>query len=397
MPFELTPEEEMVRKVVREFTEKEIIPHRRELRAENWDFVMQLAKKQAAAGFHLNLIPRQKGGTGLGQIARSITMEEICAGWPLIYPLLGTEFAWCFVNATGGEVEKKWMPGIAKGSVFASPMITESSGGSDVLGFTTAARKDGNSWVINGRKCFIHHAHISDFGMVLAKTGDPNDPATKGVKALSAFIVEKDMPGFRLVRGENTLSEKAQTSELVFDNVRVPENYLVGEVGRGIAPVFTAVGDIGRLGITAMLNGCILGSYQCSVKFAKERVLYGKPISTLQAIQWRIADILIDLETSRALAYRAGWLRNKGIRCDAEQAVAKYFATQAAHRCALHAINIHGAYGVLEEYMPQVYYRFAPPMIGAGGTDEILKQIMARAALEGADPVIGSKAAESGL
>lgn len=397
MPFELTPEEEMVRKIVREFTEKEITQHRKELREENWDFIMELAKKQAAAGFHLNLIPREIGGTGLGQIARSITYEEMCAGWPLLYPMLGTDFAWCFANATGGEVEKKWMPPTVKGTAIAAPMITESSGGSDILNLTTTAKKDGNSWVINGRKCFIHHAHIANFGMVLAKTGDPNDPATKGLKSLSAFIVEKDMPGFRLSREENTLSEKAQTMELTFDNVRVPESYLVGEIGKGMSPVFTAVGDIGRLGITSKLNGCILGSYQCSVKFAKERLLYGKPISTLQAIQWRIAEILIDLETSRALAYRAGWLRNKGIRCDTEQAIAKYYATHAAHRCAWEAINIHGGYGVLEDYMPQVYYRFAPPMIGAGGTDEALKQVMARAAFEGADPVLGNQAAESGI
>jgi len=395
MPFELTPEEEMVRKIAREFTEKEVIPHRKELREENWDFIMELAKKMAASGFHLNLISREIGGTGLGQIARSITYEEICAGWPLLYPMLSTEFGWCFASATGGEVENKWMPQVVKGSGFAAPMITESSGGSDILALTTTAKKDGNSWVINGRKCFIHHAHIADFGMVLAKTGDPNDPATKGLKSLSAFVVEKDMPGYRLGRAEHTLSERAQTWELIFDNVRVPDSYLVGEVGRGMSPVFTAVGDIGRLGITSKLNGCILGSYQCSIKFAKERLLYGKPISTLQAIQWRIADIMIDLETSRSLAYRAGWMRNKGMRCDSEQAIAKYFATQAAQRCSLHAINIHGGYGVLDDYMPQVYYRFAPPMIGAGGTDEALKQVMARAALEGADPVLGSQAAET--
>jgi len=397
MPFEVTPEEELIRKTAREFTEKEIIPYRKELRQESQEFLRELQIKQAAAGFHLHLIPKENGGTGLGQVARAITIEEQCAGWPLMYSTMFTEFAWSFANAAGGEVKSKYLPGIIEGSICASSIVTESSGGSDILNISTTARKEGEHWVINGRKCFITHWHRSDFGVILAKTGDPNDPATKGSKALSAFIVEKGMPGFRAEKVQKTISGRGQLAEMVFDNVEVPDSYLVGEVGRGMAPVFTAIGDVGRSGISAVLNGCILGSYECSVKFARERMLYGKPISTLQAIQWRIADILIDLEASRALTYRAGWLRNKGIRCDTEQSVAKYYATQAAHRCALHAVNIHGGYGVLEEYMPQVYYRFTPPMIGAGGTDEMLKQIMSRAALDGADPVLGSKAAENGI
>ena len=134
--------------------------------------------------------------------------------------------------------------------------------------------------------------------------------------------------------------------------------------------VFMAVGDIGRVGIMSSLNGITLGSYQCSVKYAKERNLFGKPIAELQAIQFRIADMAIDLEATRALTYRSCWLRDQGVRCDAEQAIAKYFATQAALRCSLHAINIHGGYGVLDDWMPQVYYRAAPPVISAGGTDE---------------------------
>jgi alkylation response protein AidB-like acyl-CoA dehydrogenase len=311
----------------------------------------------------------------------------------MFVPPFHREFAYLFAQVAGGEVKEKWMPRIVKGEVTASPMVTEPQGGSDILGITTTARKENKEWVINGRKCFISHADSADFAMVLAKTGDPNDPATKGLRALSAFIVERGMPGFRVTRVEEDLYCR-ETAELVLTNVRVPESYVVGEIGRGMLPVFTAVGDIGRLGITAMLNGCLLGSYECSRDFAQGRILFGRPISEFQAIQYRLAEMFIDLEASRSLAYRAGWLRNKNIRCDTEQAIAKYFATQAALRAALHAINVHGANGISVAYMPPLYYRFVPLLIGAGGTDEAMKNVIARAALEGANPSLGVTSAE---
>ena len=393
MPFELTHQEELARKIAREFAQREIVPRRRELRDGNEDTIKEIEKKQVAASLHLAIVPKDLGGTGLGNVARCIIFEELTAAFPRLLDLQFKEFAYYFARATGGEVEKKWLPLSIKGEASAGPMINEPQGGSDILGFTTTARKDNNEWVINGRKCFISYAHINDFGMVLVKTGDPDNPATKGFRAFSAFIVEKGMPGFRVTRIEKNLY-CSESAEIVFDNVRVPQSYVVGEIGRGMLPVFSAVGDIGRLGVTSELNGCILGSYECSLKFAQERILYGKPISQLQAIQYRLGEMFIDLEATRSLTYRAAWLRNKNIRCDAEQAIAKYFATQAALRASLHAVNIHGGAGVMEEYMPQLYYRFVPLLIGAGGTDEAMKNIIARATLEGANPSLGRNSAE---
>jgi Acyl-CoA dehydrogenases len=394
MPFELTHEQEIVRKISQEFAEREVIPYKDKLRVEDEDFMKELDKKEAQAGFHLAMIPREEGGTGLGQVGRVIIEEEQAAAYPRMVSCLHREFAYVFAKATGGVVKEKWMPRILKGEARAGPFINEAQGGSDVLAYTTTARKEGDYWVINGRKCFISGGQKADFGMILLKTGDPKDPATRGTRSITAFIVEKGMPGFKVERVEKSMAGHF-TASLVFDNVRVPESYMVPPgLGRGITPVFLAVWDVGRMGICAMLLGCILGSCQCSVKFAKERIIYGKPLCTLQAIRHRIADMHIDLATSRALTYRAAWLRDKGLSSRHEQSIAKYFCTQAAMRASLHAINIHGGAGNMDEYMPQVYYRFAPMMIAAGGTDEIMKDTIGEGAIQGANPVMGASTAE---
>ncbi len=394
MSFAITHEQELVRKIVREFAEREIVPYRSELREEDDDFIEQLDRKEAQMGFHLAMVPQEEGGLGLGQVGKVIVMEETIAAYPIMTTQANWEMAYVFAKATGGVMKEKWMPRFLKGEARASPFINEAQGGSDVLAMTTTARKDGDSWVINGRKCFIGWAHKSDFGMILLKTGDPKDPATPGIRAITAFIVEADMPGFKVERVEESLAGH-YTASVLFDNVRVPDNYIVPPgVGHGLTPVFMAVWDVGRFAVYGQLIGCILGCCQCSVKFAKERILYGKPITALQAIRHRISDMYVDLAASRALSYRAAWLRDEGLASRHEQSIAKYFVTQAAQRDSLHAINIHGGAGTMVEYMPQAYYRFVPIMIAGGGTDEIMKDTIAQGAIAGANPAMGVKQAE---
>ena len=281
------------------------------------------------------------------------------------------------------------------GEASAGPFINEAQGGSDVMNYTATARKDGDSWIINGRKCFISSGQKLDFGMILLKTGDPKDPATLGGRSLTAFIIEKGMPGFQVERVEKSMAGH-YTASLAFDNVRVPDSYMVPPgIGRGMTPVFGAVWDVGRLGISAMLVGCILGCCRCSVKFAKERVLFGRPIFDMQAIRHRIAEMYTDLSAARLLTYRAASLRDQGLSSGLEQSVAKYYGTQAAIRASLHAIHIHGASGVMDEYMPQAYYRYVPLMISGGGTDEVMKDAIGRSAIQGANPVMGANPAET--
>ena len=394
MPFEVTHEQEIARKIAQEFAEREIIPYREKLREEDEETLQRLWKKEAEAGFHLVLVPREEGGAGLGQVGKVIMVEELVAAYPAMYASGSREFAYVFAKATGGRVKEKWMPRILKGEARSAPLINEAQGGSDVLNFTTTARKEGNEWVINGRKCFIGEGQRADFGMVLAKTGDPKDPATPGIKSLTAFIVEKDMPGFKVERLEESMAGFT-TAAITLDNVRVPEDYIVPPgVGKGLTPVFMAVWDVGRMGICACLTGCISGCCRCSVQFAKERILFGKPIYTLQAIRHRIAEMYVDLSAARLFTYRGASLRDKGYGSRLEQSAAKYFTTQAALRASLHAIHIHGASGDMVEYMPQAYYRFVPLLIAGGGTDEIMKDTVGGAAIEGANPVMGDMPAE---
>lgn len=395
MPFQLSRAEEWSRRIAREYAEREIVSRRKELQRDDRAIWKEQIEKQGKAGFHLHIIPRAEGGTGIGFVASCIAKEELSAAWPDLMFIEFYELPYYVVKETGGEIEKHYMPKVLKGEIRATIAVTEPTGGSDVLGLQATARKVSGGWVLNGRKCFIDEGEICHFIIVLAKTGDPSHPATRGLKSLTAFIVEEGMPGYRVGRLENTLYRKEDLAELVLDNVFVSDSHVVGSVGRGMAPIFKAVGDIGRLSICGMLNGFTLGSYRCSVQYAKERRLYGKPISELQAIQFRIADMAVDLEATRALTYRAAWLRTQGVRCEGEQGIAKYFATQAALRCSLHAINIHGAYGVLDDYMPQRYYRAAPLRISAGGTDEALKTIIANSALQrDANPDLSSRSME---
>ncbi len=383
MPFELSPAEEMVRKITREYCEKYIIPRRKELMTNDLDMWNEEAHRQTRAGLHLHIIPREEGGTGIGYVASCITIEELCAAWPDLAMAIYGEFAYYFAKATGGDVYDKYMPGIIKGDILATPAITEPSGGSDMLGLQAKAKKVDGGWVLNGRKVFQSEGHYCDFVMALFKTGDPNDPKTPGGRSLTAFIVDREFDGFRVGRLENTLGRKGDLTEFIFDNVFVPDNFVVGGergVGHGIAPVFSAVGDIGRLTICGMLNGISAGCYRTAMMYAKERHLYGRPISELQMIQARIAKMAVDLEATRALTYRVAWLRTKGIRADAEQATAKNFAENAAIRIAEHCVKIHGGYGVLEDYMPHHYYKHVPMRFGAGGTEESLGIMIASAA-----------------
>jgi len=399
MPFQLSPAEEQARKIAQEYTQREIIPRRKEMLVDDQAMWNEQAKKQCKHGFHLHIIPKEEGGTGIGFVASVVSIEELCAGWPDLQFVTYGEMAYYFVKASSKEVYDKYMPGIVSGDIMATTVVTEPSGGSDVIGLQSKATKVDGGWVLNGRKCFISEGEYCRFMMTLFKTGDPKDPATRGARSLTAFIVDtQDMPGFRFGRMENTLGRKRDLTEMIFDNVFVPDSFVVGEskgIGRGIGPVFSAVGDIGRLTICGMLNGISLGSYRCAVHYAKERNLYGRPISELQAIQHRIADMAVDLEAARALTYRACDLRTRGVRADAEQATAKLFATNAAQRVTLNCVNVHGAYGILEDYMPQQFYRHAPQRITAGGTDELMKNMIAAACLRNdANPDLSSQSME---
>jgi alkylation response protein AidB-like acyl-CoA dehydrogenase len=377
MDFKLSEREELLRKTVREFAEKEITP-RMDAMEETGDFPVDLLKKMGEMGILGVIIPAEYGGNGLGNLARIIVLEELGRVCPAI-PMALQVHHMCThaINAFGSEEQKKkYLPRLAKGETMGVAAITDPSGGSDVAGMKTSAKLEGDKYILNGRKCFITNSHASDIWVVVGRTGEA------GAKGLSAFIVEGNFPGAKLGRRENKVGLRgAITGELIFQNCEVPKANLLGHEGEGMNIAIRNIVETGRPGMASVGLGILNAVLEQAVRFANERVLYGKPISTLQMIQVHIAEIYSDLEIARLLTYRVGWMRDQNIRCEAESALAKQFTCEAAARSARKAIEIHGSYGIMKEYAVQRLLRDALVTIPAGGTAEVGKLAMARHAV----------------
>lgn len=375
MDFSFTPEQELLRKTAREFAEKWIAPKVDEME-ETGKLPMDLLKKMAEQGFMGVLTPPEYGGTGAGHVARIIILEEIgrvCAAMastlqifhlgqaPVIY--YGSE-----------EQKKKWLPSLASGEKLSTLAVTEPVGGSDVMSIQTTAKKDGDNYILNGNKCFITNAHIADLCGIFAKTGE---------KEFSVFMVEKDTPGYRLGKEEDTLGLRGGTvGEIFLDKCKVPKENLIGKEGDGLRIALSSISNVGRPGLAAAGLGIARRCLEEGAKYANERMAYGKPIGQLQGVQWLLTDIYMDYQISRSTSYYAAWLRDQGARCDAENSMAKFWGTGGAARCAHNLMQILGGYGVMNEFVPQRLLRDAETLIPAAGTLQIMKLVMARAALK---------------
>jgi alkylation response protein AidB-like acyl-CoA dehydrogenase len=376
MDFTFSEKEEMLRKAVREFSENEL-PPKMEAMEETGDFPTELLPPMAELGITGVITPPEYGGLGLGYVARTIVLEEmgrICAAFPMAMQV--HHMACANLNDFANDHQKKkYLPRLAKGETMGCVAVTEPGGGSDLVGMKTTAELKGNKYVLNGRKCFITNTHTSDFWIVIARTAE-------GAKGLSAFIVDNDAPGTRLGRKENKFGLRgANTGELAFDNCEIPQENLLGQEGGGLAVAIKTISETGRTGMAATALGILTAAYEEAGKFASERVLYGKPIKSLQAIQFYMAEIYSQLEICRLLCYRASSLKDQNKRCDNEAALAKYYTCDAAVNIAKKAIEIHGTYGIMKEYTVQRLLRDAMVTVPAGGTAEIAKVVLGRAAL----------------
>jgi alkylation response protein AidB-like acyl-CoA dehydrogenase len=376
MDFQFTPQQELLRKSVREFAEGAIAPkvqHMEETDEVPWDLYKELGKQQYLG----ILIPREFGGTAFGHLGRIIMLEEVgrvSAAMAMALQIfhMGTGSIAEFGN---DAQKKKYLPALAKGERLGTIAVTEATGGSDPTGIQTTAKLQGDSYILNGRKCFITHGHVADTLTIMAKTGE-------GSKGFSAFIVEKSFPGFKPGRKEKKFGlHGCNTGEIVMENCVVPRENLLGNEGDGLKVCMTTISEVGRAGMAGCGLGVISACLEASVKFANQRLLGGKPISQHEGIQWMISDIYMDLENSRLLSYRAAWMKDQKIRCDVEMAMAKFYATEAAVRSAKKAVDIHGGYGYMMEYPVQRYYRDAEILIASAGTSEIQRIVMARKAL----------------
>ena len=369
--FSLTPPQEMLKKSAREFAEKEIDPLVNSM-DETGETPIELIKKISDLGFAA-ISP-----TGPMDHASTIAViEEISR----ISPAMGFALQ-CLqagqaplVHFGSDEQKDKFLPKLSKGEIYASLAVTEPSGGSDLFGIGTTAKEEGEHYILNGRKCFITNAHISDIHMVLAKTGE-------GSKGFSMFIVEKER-GVKLGRKEDKLGLRGlNTGEIIFNDVEVPRGNLTGKEGDGLKIAMSTFSNFGRPGCGAVALGIVKRCIEEAATYAKQRTLYGKPISNIQTIQFYLAEMYADYETARLTSYYAAWLRDKKERCDVENALSKYYPVEASLRCASKLVRILGGYGITKGIPAERLLRDANNLMSPDGTQEVMKAIMWRKSLE---------------
>ncbi len=381
MNFNFTDEQEMLRKAVREFVEAEIAP-----KAAEWDekdeCPVELFPKMGQMGITGIFVPEEYGGAGLGHVERAICLEEISRhsaglGIALMTHHLGTDPILKFGTP---EQKEKYLPDIASGKKIAGLSVTEPGGGSDFMGQkATGELKDGK-WVINGRKCFITNSAVADVDLWIVNTGTNE----KGRPLLSTFIIDKDTPGHKPGRKENKLGLRGSvTGEIICTDVELGPEQLLGKVGDGAKAGMGAIGEVGRAGMAAISVGVLGACLELAVKFANERILYGKPIAKLQAIQFDVAETRVEYEAARLLLYRAASMKDAGIPCANEFSIAKYYASEAACRAAKRIMDMMGGDGVINEYPIGRYLRDAQAIIPAGGTTHIQKMIIGANTLAG--------------
>jgi alkylation response protein AidB-like acyl-CoA dehydrogenase len=379
MDFELTQEQQMIRKTVRDFSEKEIRPIAKEIDATG-QFPWQVVRKMAGLGLFGLPIPEEYGGSEADTLSYAIAVEEVSRvsgsiGITLAaHTSLGTYPIYRFGSE---EQKKKYLPRLAAGEGLAAFGLTEPEAGSDATAVKTTAVLDGDHWVINGTKTFITSGSIADVVIIAAVT----DKAA-GTRGISNIIVEKSTPGFRPGRDEEKMGLKGSvTSQLFFEDCRVPKQNLLGKPGEGYKQFLITL-DGGRISIGAMALGLAQGAMEAAVKYSKQRVQFGQPIANLQAIQWMIADMATEIDAARLLVYRAAQLKDKGVRFTKEAAMAKLFASEAAERACFKAIQIHGGYGYMREYDVERIYRDNRLTTIGEGTSEIQRLVIARQVLE---------------
>ena len=307
MDFELTEEQEMIRRMVRDFAEKEIVPIAGEM-DEKGEFPWEIIRKMAPLGFLGLPIPEEYGGAGVDNVSFAIAMEEIARASGSIAITLDAHVSLAceaILQFGSEEQKRKYLAPLARGEKLGAFALTEPEAGSDAAAIKTRAVLSGDEWVLNGQKVFITNGSIADVVVVAAVT----DP-TKGHRGISNLIVEKGTPGFRPGRDEEKMGLKGSvTSQLFFEDCRVPKENLLGKEGEGFKQ-FLIVLDAGRIAIGAMAVGLAQAALDASIAYAKERVQFGQPIAKFQAIQWMIADMATQLDAARLLVYRAAWLKD---------------------------------------------------------------------------------------
>ena len=375
LSFDLTEDQTMIRDSVKDFADRHIAPsviERDNSKIFPHDIVKMLGDQGLLGIYH----DEQYGGAGFDTVSFCLAIEEI-ARWDASLALTvasHTSLGSGHIALAGNHEQKlKYLTPLAKGEKLGAWCLTEPGSGSDASDMKTTAVKDGDNWIINGAKIFITQGSVGDTYVVLAKT----DP-TLGTKGISAFIVEREFEGVKPGEPMHKLGmNSSDTTEVYFENVKVPGENLLGELGKGFVDTMKVL-DGGRIGIGALSVGIARGSLEESMKYAKERKQFGKSIGDFQAIEHKMVNMAVEIDAARLLVHRAAWLKDNDRPYTKEASMAKLFASELSERASLDAIQIHGGYGYTKEYHVERFLRDSKLMTIGEGTSEIQRLILAR-------------------
>jgi butyryl-CoA dehydrogenase len=374
MHLELTDEQRAVREMARKFAEEYIVPVARD-NDVNERFPDDIIAKMGELGLLGGPVPIEYGGAGLDHISHALVTEEIGKACSSVRTTISVQISLVELSLArwGTEEQKRrYLPAMCSGKLIGCFGLTEPNAGSDPSGMETSAVADGDQWRLNGRKVWISNGGVAGLSIVFAQTDK-----SKGHRGIGAFLVERDAPGFssRDMHGKLGL-RSSNTGELILEDCRIPKDRMLGKVGDGFKVAMSAL-DNGRYSVAAGCVGICQGCVDASVRYAKDRKQFGRAIGSFQLVQDLIARMIVDTEAARLLVFRAGHLKNQGVRCTREVSIAKYFASEAAVRCALDAIQVHGSYGYSNEYPVERYLRDAKVATIYEGTSQIQKLLIA--------------------
>jgi alkylation response protein AidB-like acyl-CoA dehydrogenase len=381
LDFQLTEEQLQLKKSLREFAEREILPN-----VMKWDecgeFPAEIIKALGKMGVLGIIFPSEYGGAGLGYVEYVIAVEELSRVDGSVGIIVAAHNSLCTNHiflAGNEEQRRKYVPKLASGEFLGAWGLTEPGSGSDAGGARMTAVRKGKTggWVLNGTKTFITNGGHADVAVVIAVT----DRAAH-THGLSAFVVEKGTKGFRAGKKENKLGLRASdTSELIFEDCWVPEEALLGKEGDGFIDAMRIL-DGGRISIAALGLGMAQGAYEAALKYSKQRQQFGKAISEFQAIQWKLADMATEIDAARLLTMRAASMKDAGLKTTLESSMAKLYAGEVAVKCANEGVQIHGGYGFIKDYPAEKFYRDVKLCTIGEGTSEIQRLVIARQILK---------------
>jgi alkylation response protein AidB-like acyl-CoA dehydrogenase len=377
--FQPAEEQRHVLETVRQFAEREVLPHVLE-----WDeaahFPLETIKALGRLGLMGVIFPTEYGGAGMGYLEYAAAIEGLSRVDGSVGIIVAAHTSLCsnhiFVAGTE-EQRRHYLPKLATGEFIGAWGLTEPGSGSDAGSARMSAVRKGDCWVLNGTKTFCTNGHYADVVVVIAVTD--RSAHTHG---LSAFIVDKGTRGFRPGKKENKLGLRASdTAELIFEDCVIPGQNLLGQEGNGFTDAMRVL-DGGRISIAALALGMAQGAYEASLKYARQRHQFGRPISEFQAIQWKLADMATEIDAARLLTTRAAWMKDQGMKTTLESSMAKLYAGEVAVRVANEAVQIHGGYGFIKDYPVEKFYRDVKLCTIGEGTSEIQRMVIARQLLK---------------